>query len=1181
MNFLDNLSIKAKLMLLLFFPVLGIIYFSSGHMIDAYSKLSQMEKIEKVAILSTKISALVHETQKERGMTAGYLGSKGKKFADKLPSQRDLSNKRFNELKQYITTIDFGNYPSSFKKRMDQAVSKFENIDPIRTKVDTFNIEAKAAIGYYTKMNGELLDNVVAIAKLSKDAEITQQITAYSSFLLSKERAGIERAVGANTLGRDSYAEGMRTKLNDLISAQSSYMKTFLYYATDDAKKFYETTLQGKAVEEVNRIRKILLSANEMGGFGVNAEYWFDTITKKIGLLKKVENHIRDTLRLNDQKLKEAVVIASKISNLLHETQKERGATAGFIGSQGKKFVTKLPNQRKLTDSKIAELKSALSNFNVKDYTPLLSKRLNKALNNLKDIENIRKEVSSLNITAKKAIGYYTGMNASFLDFIETVAKSSTNVKESRDLTAFYNFLMAKERAGIERAVGSNSFARNKFLPGMKEKLIKLITEQQSFTRSFIASARPSIIDYYEKTVQGKSVDEVQRMRDIALGATSIGGFGVEATYWFEQITKKINKLKEIDDNLAKELAQNVDDIKSSNFNSMLIVLIISIGMLAIVGFMAIIIPKRILSALRQFQAGLGFFFQYAIREKDYLKPMDVKGNDEFAQMTKDMNEQIKKTEYIIEQDKKVVNEIDNIMGKVINGFFGYTIKNIGATHEVESLRRNINDMLADTKRKLDNVNKQLKYFSKGEFNFELSKHDLKGMSGDIGSLVSSSKLLGRNVSELMATISLAGEKLNNNTSILSGSSKSLSTASNEQASSLEETAAAIEEITGNIRHSAENVANMSVLADEVNNAATVGEKLASKTAESMGAINTEVSSISDAITVIDQIAFQTNILSLNAAVEAATAGEAGKGFAVVAGEVRNLAARSAEAAREIKELVESASSKANEGKAIADEMIDGYHNLNTKIIETKSMIDMVSTSSKEQEIGMVQINDAVNALDKVTQENASTASNIDTLTNEVNILSNRLIEVTKTATFDEKIKNQVCDIQLNNIISGYKNDHINFKDTNFAKLDTFTSWKVTDCKSCNLGKWILECESKGKDFVSSSAWSDLKKTHEHVHAGVQQFVDKNASRASNEELEKIAESIESDTVKVFDDLNALLEVHCNTQKSLTQNSAIVQSKSKQVTVQKSTFEPAPKHSYEKKTAISSDLSGEDEWESF
>ena len=132
---------------------------------------------------------------------------------------------------------------------------------------------------------------------------------------------------------------------------------------------------------------------------------------------------------------------------------------------------------------------------------------------------------------------------------------------------------------------------------------------------------------------------------------------------------------------------------------------------------------------------------------------------------------------------------------------------------------------------------------------------------------------------------------------------------------------------------------------------------------------------IAQVINIIQEIAFQTNILSLNAAVEAATAGEAGKGFAVVAQEVRNLANRSAEAAKEIKDIVEGATLKANEGKDIASRMIEGYKGLNNSIEQTINLISDVEMSSKEQLLGIEQINDAVNQLDQQTQQNAMIAS--------------------------------------------------------------------------------------------------------------------------------------------------------------------------------------------------------------
>jgi len=227
-----------------------------------------------------------------------------------------------------------------------------------------------------------------------------------------------------------------------------------------------------------------------------------------------------------------------------------------------------------------------------------------------------------------------------------------------------------------------------------------------------------------------------------------------------------------------------------------------------------------------------------------------------------------------------------------------------------------------------------------------------------------------------------------------------LTTAANNQAASLEETAAAIEEITANMQNSSQNIAKMTNYANEVSSSVTTGQNLASKTALSMDEINQQTQAIADSITVIDQIAFQTNILSLNAAVEAATAGEAGRGFAVVAQEVRNLATRSAQAAKEIKILVENATAKANDGKSISTEMIAGYENLSQNIHNTLTLINEVSSSSKEQFSAMEQINDTMNKLDKVTQENASVASEANNVANEVNQIAQQVVQQTDEKEF-------------------------------------------------------------------------------------------------------------------------------------------------------------------------------------
>jgi len=260
------------------------------------------------------------------------------------------------------------------------------------------------------------------------------------------------------------------------------------------------------------------------------------------------------------------------------------------------------------------------------------------------------------------------------------------------------------------------------------------------------------------------------------------------------------------------------------------------------------------------------------------------------------------------------------------------------------------------------------------------------------------------------------GLTLDKSSEILLSNVNVLNSNSTEAASSLEETAASLEQITGNIRENTQNIGQMANLSHNVTSSSKEGEKLASHTSNAMEDINEQVSSINDAIGVIDQIAFQTNILSLNAAVEAATAGEAGKGFAVVAQEVRNLAARSAEAAKEIKALVETATSKANEGKSIARDMINGYKTLNESITQTMDLISNVEMSSKEQLSGIEQINDAIAQLDQQTQKNAEVAYQTKDIAISTDSIAKLVVENANEKEF--KGKNEVKAKKLNDSIT-------------------------------------------------------------------------------------------------------------------------------------------------------------------
>ncbi len=616
--------------------------------------------------------------------------------------------------------------------------------------------------------------------------------------------------------------------------------------------------------------------------------------------------------------------------------------------------------------------------------------------------------------------------------------------------------------------------------------------------------------------------------------------------------------------NMENQASENVATIVISFIVLTLLLLAISLSLL----YFAII--KSVITPLKNLQVG----FNKLLTSNDITTRLSISSHDEIGKASELFNQYMDSIQEGLKKDQVVIDEIKEVVDRVGSGFFVYKVKGQANNKNINDLKDVLNSMIGTMKTQLVTINEALMQFGKANFSHKLS---IDNVSGEIGTVITQTKAIGNNVSEIFAMIQTSGDELANNIVSLTNSSTELSTAANAQAASLEETAAALEEITSSIKTNSENIVKMSSIASDLTNSATTGQELANQTANSMSQIDAQVNAINDAISVIDQIAFQTNILSLNAAVEAATAGEAGKGFAVVAQEVRNLASRSADAANEIKEMVQNATTKANEGKSIATKMITGYESLNTIITDTKVIVDNVTTASKEQELGIVQINDAVSTLDKATQQNASNATDIAELAKGVKRLSDDLTDVAANAKFDENTIGQICDVGLVYELNDLFFDHVIFKGEYFKSLDEKKTWSVQKPTECNIGKWIAIEENNQTPFTKTSAWSSLKEIHTKYHQSVQNYLDHNAKGETNQQLTKLSNEVEKDISNIFDVLNELKFANCKLDAPAHENIRHKKvehniSKHNQTDVQSSTPKPA---------TIIKDNSSDDEWSTF
>jgi methyl-accepting chemotaxis protein len=475
---------------------------------------------------------------------------------------------------------------------------------------------------------------------------------------------------------------------------------------------------------------------------------------------------------------------------------------------------------------------------------------------------------------------------------------------------------------------------------------------------------------------------------------------GLESLYFAKAV-----KIKEINDYWSFAVSvPTAEYLEHAMFirNFSVIALIVSLLIIAGIVFVSV---RKLNNNLSSITEGLIGFFDYLNKTKENTKSIEISSNDEFGTMAKTINENVDKIQISINQDNALIDNVKDIVNKVGQGFFDEKITQTTSTDSLTELKTLLNEMLDNLETKvgkdLNVISSALHQYTKRDFTVLLDS----ATSGTIGNEIIQ---MNKMITNMLQDNQKDGFELQESSEKLTSNVQTLSNNATSQATSLEETAASIDEITSNIEQTSKKAQEMQSISNETKTYSSNGKQLATDTVASMDDINNTVININEAISVIDQIAFQTNILSLNAAVEAATAGEAGKGFAVVAQEVRNLASRSADAAKGIKDLVQEAIEKANKGKQISIHMIDGFNTLEEKIVNTSALIEDVTLASAEQSTGMRQISDAVGLLDKFTQENASIADQTNHIAQDTKNIAIDVAQNVAKNDFNGKDTNQV-----------------------------------------------------------------------------------------------------------------------------------------------------------------------------
>ncbi|MGB1090808.1 MAG: methyl-accepting chemotaxis protein [Oceanobacter sp.] len=603
-------------------------------------------------------------------------------------------------------------------------------------------------------------------------------------------------------------------------------------------------------------------------------------------------------------------------SQLAHELQKERGMSAGFLGSKGKKFVSQLPEQRKLADQRLEDWQRKLSSIDVSD-TPRVSEALEFVKTQLASLESIRQQVSTQSIALPDTLKYYTGMIRRLLEVPALATEYTRSGQISRELQAYYNFIQAKERAGIERAVLSNAFGRDQFSEALYDRFRTLVVEQNTYLRNFQSFADESANTEYKQFANSEAAQKVSEMRSRAVEhyvefGTTVG-LNQPAEQWFAAATARINGLKALEDKLSEALYQKADLGLQAAVSQFWVGVVTGALALVITLWMAWSISRRMFEQISSLHRAI----VAADRDLDLSRRVKVSLDDELGQAAKAYN--------------SAMNKISETIQKVSEG---------------------------------------------------ASESNLMSMQNHM-------------------TISL--------------STKGTKAQQQETQSAV----TAVQQLEIATREIASNVQNVADQADKANDVALHSIQSVSSSMAEVQALSSQMTSVAEVIRelhassdaigsvleVIGNIAEQTNLLALNAAIEAARAGEQGRGFAVVADEVRALAKKTQDSTSEIDRIVsrfqqqsklaftsvEESQQAVENAVRISVEMSEELKEIGSSIGVIRDMSDQVAAATEEQVSTNHELTKIMDSINHLAVHTAATGDFLRKTSAEQRGLANRL----------------------------------------------------------------------------------------------------------------------------------------------------------------------------------------------
>ena len=285
---LRNMKIGTKLLIMIIIPIVGLLVFAALDIAEKVSDLRNLSTTSTLTTFAVRSGGLIQELQKERGLSAGFLASKGEKFRSELTSQRSETDTQLKALKEYYAAG--GNQLEEIKGPRSTADTMLEKLSTTRGVVDTVQIAPQEAITYYTKTISLYLDVIAQLGIMSRNTEISRDAMTYHAFLSAKEQAGRERATLNGAFAANRFDDETYRRFIGIMSSQTTFLDLFSKFAREDHLQEYKEKMNAPFIGQVDEMRAVALTKGVAGDFGIQPEIWFKTITAKINAMKEVED---------------------------------------------------------------------------------------------------------------------------------------------------------------------------------------------------------------------------------------------------------------------------------------------------------------------------------------------------------------------------------------------------------------------------------------------------------------------------------------------------------------------------------------------------------------------------------------------------------------------------------------------------------------------------------------------------------------------------------------------------------------------------------------------------------------------------------------------------------------------------------------------------------------------------